>query len=327
MLKSSIVKFFISLSLISLPLMPSSFARGNSFLLPEGPGAATHAFGEAVTSIPIDVSVVYYNPSLLPLIKGKREIMMQYTPLLLDLSVWHGFLGTRVSLKEKLSLSLSILQLNASEICLQEDIAGQFTTSSINNSIVYFSVSFPVVGKFNIGGNLKYISSSLVDYKSTSFGIDVGASYLYTFLDMPFLYKPTLYLGTSIQNILQPTFKFYKLEETLERVYRVGMAFSGNIPEMYSFLEIGKLQENRLTLSVDLQFAESADKNKILPCFGAEFVYQDFLALRVGMSTTYNLTLGLGLIIPLSHTRLCVDYNYETSLLAPLHRIGVRYVF
>jgi hypothetical protein len=327
MLKKIITKSFISFLLLCLPLTSPLFSQENSFLLPEGPGAAIHAFGEAATSIPIDVSVAYYNPSLLSLIKGKKEIMVQYTPLLLDMSIWYGFLGARFNLKEKLSLSLSLLQLQASEIYSQENMADPPTSSSINNSIVYVSLSFPIVHKFTVGGNLKFISSSLVDYKSSSTGIDAGISYLHTFLDMPFFYKPTLHLGMSIQNILQPTLTFYQSQETLERVYRVGMAFSGNIPEMYSFLEIGKLQENRLTLSADLQFSEGAGKNKILPCFGAEFVYQDSLALRAGMSTAYSLTLGLGLIIPLSHTQLCVDYNYETSLLAPLHRIGVRYVF
>jgi len=150
------------------------------------------------------------------------------------------------------------------------------------------------------GVGMKIVHQSLDNYSDFGIGIDAGFNIR--------LYR-SLHLGGVGRELLQPELKLVTLSEKTPRAASIGM----------SLRDLALSESTRLALNID---AEKSDGRDIRMHAGAEILFQDQFALRVGYDRDEH-AFGAGLI----QGRLKLDYAYKlVDRVRDLHHFSVSFL-
>ena len=149
--------------------------------------------------------------------------------------------------------------------------------------------------KLAFGAGTKFIRQDLAGFSSSSFGLDIGATYI----------KNNLSFGATLQNLTLKKTKFDQQSDLLPQTLRLGAA--GHLP-------LG--QNLELTLASDVAKLKSDGKLRIYT--GTELRISDLFALRTGYkihdTEASRWALGLGLSVPtqwFANSRTDIDYAFS----------------
>ena len=294
-----------------------------------GVGARMVALGSAVTTIHGDANAMFWNPAGIDVEAGVTQVALNHNKWIISLdheagAIVHGFgnLGT---------FGLGFIYLGISDIPADRDIAppgfeyaqiDQATseTYSYYDLALMLSYSKRFTDRFRMGGNVKWLREHIDDQTVNVVAFDFGAIYETGFRDLT--------LGARLNN-LGGDVEYFAIAVPIPLTFAVGASMSLAREENSAFrvmVDATKPQD-----SAQLYFA------------GAEWTFQDWLALRGGYKFNYSgvkdnngiattdegASFGVGLRLPVGETmRVNLDYAFtDFGIFDNTHRFTLRVGF
>jgi len=168
--------------------------------LSHGPGAAAAAMGEAVTADPEDVTAIYYNPA--GLVNQPGAVHAEYTPVF-D-GGRYNFLGVHYPSRMG-SFGFGIIQFAVDGIEGRQFIGDPPSSLSATQTAWYLPYAYGWKS-LSLGAALKVVDMNLAGNKGAGVGMDGGAIYHTDLNDWGPFERPTLSFGTSVKNLLEPSY-------------------------------------------------------------------------------------------------------------------------
>lgn len=229
------------------------------------------SMGEAVVSYSNDASSTHYNPAGM-FTGSKVNLVFMHNEQVLGVRT--EFLAGRFMM-EKFALGFSVNNTAVDDIEIREipgEPIGQFDAQ---NFALGFSVGYKINEMITLGATGKFLYEKIYVDNSSGLALDLGG--LYT--------KDKLSVGASISNLGSMS-QLKNESSKLPASIRLGGSYLFIIPGITSSLRVG------------LDGYKVLDGGVFHANTGAEFLYKDFLAIRVGYQSGYenkSLTTGLGL--------------------------------
>jgi hypothetical protein len=308
------------------------------------PTARATAIGEAYVAVGSGIDGIFWNPAMLTGMKS-HEATSTYTQWFFDtkqyalayglpLGAW-GQVGIQFQVTDIGSISeTSVDNLGYTDYQSSSN-AGSFHDGFTGRNftprswVLGLSFAKQMTDHFSMGLTAKYISESLWD-GSTIAAPDIYGS-LQTFntsvkmvlFDFGMLYNTgyrTLRIGTSVQNFGAQV-RFAQEAYPAPMVFRLGVA----VDVMGKNALLSESSNNCVTLATDIIQPNDYDQQLH---FGAEYMFADLFALRVGYKWNYDadgLTFGGGAKFDLDMIGISVDYSYGSmsEFLTNVHRISL----
>lgn len=289
-----------------------------------GVGARQAALGEASIASVRDITSTFYNPAGITGIEN-FEVAFSYTRWLADMNYVAAAVGGRLGRIGSFAISMAALDYGD----IPEAILGAGSDGRTGNMVsggnllfgLYYAREF--TDNLSIGIGAKYLHESLWEYGAGRIAWDVGTTYDVGYRGIT--------LAMAAQNF-GGSVHFLDEEQTdsetgydMPLVFRIGVA--GNILGSDALVEM--FGPHRLVAS--LEAINTNDFSERLHV-GAEYVFDDLLAVRAGYRLNYaegNWSVGLGFSPPqVGGVRLRADYAYVgyEFLTAP-HRFTVSLAF
>ncbi|MFH1196896.1 MAG: PorV/PorQ family protein [bacterium] len=296
------LKFLLLLFTASSIMAQSAGTSGLSFLK-MGFGARNIAMGDLGVVTATDASALNYNPALL----GKftnSQIMITHNEWIQD--VRSEQLGASFSLFN-IPFAVGINTTSISDIEVRTKPGEPLTTFNAHYFYGSLSTGFETVENLFFGMTIKYLYEGMYSDESTGIGYDFGLLYENVING--------LNLGASIKNL--GSMDVLRGEETKLPVdLRAAAAYNFTLESINSkIVALGGIQ--KYTSTDDLHIHT-----------GAEILYNDLLALRLGYLTGYDsrgLTSGLGILWnSISFDYAFTPFSYD---LGSSHTISLMYTF
>ncbi len=156
-----------------------------------------------------------------------------------------------------------------------------------------------VLSNLSVGINLKVVNESVFSYSGAGFGADIGL-----------LFYPNEYIniGLDVMNAVPTSIKLQDQAEVLPLTIKAGIAL--------------KLLGERIIPVVDVQ--KEMDNKDVKFMFGLEGYPAQFMALRIGMDETEQLTVGAGVNFMKYYK---IDYSFSSEALGYSHRLSLTMAF
>jgi hypothetical protein len=279
-----IVKVSLVLILFVSALKAQNDGAGNTGLafLKLGVTSRAVSMGEAIVSNSNDASATHYNPAAL--FNGSK-VNMVFMHNEQVLGVRTEFLAGKVTFS-KLALGFSLNNTSVDNIQVREipgQSIGEFTAQNLSFGL---SLGYKVNQNLSLGLTGKFLFEKIYVDNASGIALDLGG--LYT--------KENLSLGLAISNL--GSMSQLKDEATkLPSAIRLGGS--------YDIFLVGI--SSKLTVAVDGY--KVFDGGKFHANTGAELLYKDFFALRVGYQSGYenkSITAGVGL----KYKAFSLDYAF-----------------
>ena len=192
------MKIIKILSLVLLTLCLPAMVTGQTKVgtsaanfLQIGVGARGAALGEAAVSNGNDISSIYWNPALMANVP-KNQAYFNHIAWFADIDLNYG--AALLNLGNLGNFAVSFYSLNTDQMKVTTEIYPEGTGElfTVQDIMVGISYGRSLTDRFNIGGTVKMIRSTIWNTSASAFAFDVGLTY-----QTPF--KP-LNLGMSISN-------------------------------------------------------------------------------------------------------------------------------
>ncbi|HVN49642.1 MAG TPA: PorV/PorQ family protein [Bacteroidota bacterium] len=290
-----------------------------------GVGGQGSAMEESMAAVANDVSALYWNPAGVVLDESNGA-MFAHAEWLVDLK--HDFIGAIYHLTSADVVGLSCISLRTDDMPVTTETQpfGNGTYFQYSDLAIGLTYSRKMTSQFSFGATAKYVEEDLAVLKMRTFLFDFGTFYK-TGLGSSRIGVVVSNFGSDVAPAGQVTaldgstissFQSF----TPPTVFKLGFAF-----EPY------QTEQNRITTSVQLNHPnDNAEDIR----FGVEYAWSEWLMLRAGLrrtvggswlsansNTADNYSFGIGVVAPLSFTKLTFDYAYtDFGDLGAVHRIS-----
>lgn len=276
------------------------------------------ALGGAFDTYTDDPNTMFYNPASLSTATSKK-LSAGFGKYLLDINF--GTLTYMQKYKEIGWIGVGVKYFNYGKFDYADEngnpTGGQFGASDLLFSAAYSNL---IYDKINYGITLKYIHSSIADYKSSALALDIGFLYL--------IPSQSMAVSLSVNNLGKQLNAFIDTKEKLPLDVRVGFS--------------KKLEHTPLKLSIT--FAKlNESKEKIIQhlkafSIGGELTFGQNLSARIGYNNEnrqdYKLGTTLGLAgfsagVGLNFSgKYALDYSFNSvGKTGSTHRFNIGYAF
>ena len=311
---------FVSVAAGLLVCAPAAAAG----FLSTGPGARAAAMGGAFTGLADDSSAMFYNPAGLA---GQRgALMLEHVPIN-ESGTGFAFNDGRLDFfgvdypSRYGTFGFGFYQFAIGGIEGRTNLSDVATTLNVSQTAYYVPYAF----KYNdwaFGVTGKAITYSLAGYGATGYGADIGAKTSLFRGDTVLGRDTNLTVGAAVRNILAPTFTLYQDPTALERTTSIGVAVTSFVREHYEASN-DHVSDDRFSATMDASLGNQDSGFSL--ALGVEYAYQNCFALRAGLNSDRDITIGVGAGGPASTFR--IDYAAVLAPLAPQHRFTISWLF
>ncbi|MBW7888530.1 MAG: PorV/PorQ family protein [Bacteroidetes bacterium] len=267
-----------------------------------GQGSRGIAMGSAFVAVADDPSAIFWNPSGIADITG-GSVLIEHTQWFADLQ--YNYVAGTLNLGDIGVVGLSFTASNYDDMPVTTVDYPDGTGETFSVSDVAFSVAYALklTDKFSIGFNPKFIYQKIWRMNASAAAIDIGVKYVTPFDDAVLAMSISNFgskmqlAGSTADVFYDPDpegsgnngkipARLYTEEWALPLNFRVGIAY-----------QILRSEINTLTLAFDA--THPSDNYESIDA-GAEYVFNDFLALRAGYKSFLlagseeGMTFGLG---------------------------------
>jgi len=311
---------FLIILLASFVAAQSKIATTAAPFLNIGVGPRAIAMGGAFIATANDVTSLYWNPAGASR-SNKNDALFAYTSWFADIN--YSWSGAMVKLGDAGTLGLSFTYLDYGDIEIttlaQQDGTGQYFSSyDMDIGLTY---AYNLTDRFSLGGTVKYIQQTIWTTSASAFAADLGV-----------LFHSDIY-GLRIAATINNFGTDMQLEgDALLVQHDIDPNNYGNNDQILATLQTGKYplpltfrigvamdvlhtEENRLTLAADA--LHPTDNYESLNV-GAEYMYNDLIAFRVGYKSLFledseeGFTAGVGLNYSFNpDLAIRIDYAYQ----------------
>jgi hypothetical protein len=266
-------KIIFTILLISSVSFAQSAGNTGLAFLKFGYGARNIAMGDAGSSASNDLSALYYNPSRLVSFEGSQAMFM-HSEWIQDVTSEVGGIKWNMF---NLPWAVGFNVTSVADIEVRERPGEAISTFNANYFFLSLSSGFKVIKDLDFGTTVKYIYEGILNDQSVGYGLDFGLNY---FTPVKGLTASTVIRNIGSMNALNV------VGTTLPLDFRLGGAYNYN------------LQSSKLYFIVTGEFQKYLDNDDIHFNTGAEAVYNETFAARVGYQTGYEargFTAGIGI--------------------------------
>jgi len=262
-----------SLLLVLLPGLALAAPGETGFaFLKLGVGARAMGLGSAYVALADDPTAVHWNPAGLAGISG-TQVTAMHNEWIQDFRQEFVAVGSHLGPG---ALGVGFSGFYSSEFEKRDDTGVLIGHYGFNDIAITGAYGARVVEGFDAGVAVRYIREMIDQWDATAFTGDLGARYRLRDTGVSF--------GATVQNVGGKP-KFDQVAFKIPRTFRVGAAVSRPLPSL----------QGRGTLTAELRKARADDTHFHA---GAEYLYRDRVALRVGGKFGYDdekVSFGLGL--------------------------------
>ncbi len=304
-------------------------------------GARANGMGGAFSGVSNDLSALFYNPAGLVDIKGYNANI--------SYSQWfggytHNYLAGVMPVAEKYKVGLSITNLSSGDIPITtlDDENRLGNSYSINDIAIGASFAGFLTEQFSFGVNLKYVQNTIYSMSAPGLFVDIGTLYRFGGYRVGFAMSnlgPQMQFSGANLNLkadLISQLQYQKLDASLlSSPFNVPLIFNAGVAcdalsEWFGMYEstpdLGASQPRMHRLIVAADFATLSDVPEQF-AVGAEYVWNDILALRAGYrygQDQFKLSGGIGVRYVGSGFEGAFDYSMQpTSDLGMVNRLTV----
>lgn len=244
-----------------------------------GAGSRALSLGQAFVSVADDASAIYWNPATLRDVKSK-QLMGMYMPLYGDFTdATYTFLGATYPTLSAGALGVGFMRVGTSFEGFDDQSIPTGTQDYSETQILVgyaFERRYPfTMGTLAAGLNFKISNQKIMEFSSTSPGVDVGFRYVPDF-------AKSLAFGLNLQDVVGPSHKLVSEADQTDRTIRAGVGYT-NVFAGGSAV--------RVMLQLD---APERAANKFH--MGAEYAFSQLVSLRMGIDDG-DLTFGVGFAV------------------------------
>lgn len=270
----SLIKYVLLLLLTISISYSQNDGAGNTGLafLKLGIGSRSVAMGEAVVSNTNDATATHYNPAALFNGSSKVNLVFMHNEQILGART--EFLAAKIT-GSKFAFGLSLNNTAVDDIEVREIPGAPLEKFNAQNFSMGLSVGYKVNEMLSLGITGKFLFEKIYVDNASGFAVDFGGLYK----------KERLSLGLAISNL-------GSMSELRSEATKLPISVRGGASYM---IPVTGLQS---ILLISADGYKVLDGGKFHANGGAEFLYKDFLALRVGYQSGYenkSITTGLGL--------------------------------
>ncbi|MBA4313343.1 MAG: hypothetical protein C0417_12020 [Chlorobiaceae bacterium] len=248
--------------------------------------------GGAQVAVAEGVSSIAFNPAGMMSVND-MSVGMSYTAWFADIQ--HSFVGVVKNIPGIGAVGVSLIMLVTDDMIETTTAFPEGTGRNFRASDYAFSIAYArqVTDQFRVGINGKYIRSYLYndEISASSFAFDIGTLY-----HIPMLKS---HIGVSLTNIGKDV-KFVQEQYSLPTALRFGI-----------LLDVLKEDNNQVITTMQIARLNDSDEQYN---FGAEYVFNNLVALRTGWKFAYDhesFTGGFG--VKMDHIGIngTFDYGYN----------------
>ena len=289
--------------------------------------ARSASLGNSVVASAADASVLFWNPALAAQLTG-NHVGLYHTAYFVDVSLSMAAATFKIK-NSGIAIGASIMAMNSGEMDVTTEFQpfGTGETFRLTDMAIGLTLSQALTDLFSYGITTKYIRESVVDITAQTIAFDLGIFYkvgstgaqmAVAIRNFGFDAKPT---GSIERKVIadDPII-------TEDDFDRVTPPTTFHLAVMYEMLRADPTNSLRLTGELSNPSDHSENIN-----FGAEYIWNDLLSLRIGYRfgiEEYRLPgMGIGLNVPLGGTQFRFDYGFsELDRLGSIHRFGFNLV-
>lgn len=277
-------KYLIVLIVAAASSFSQNDGAGNTGLafLKLGVTSRAISMGEAVVSNISDAAATHYNPAAL-FNGSKGNIMFMHNEQVLGVRT--EFLAAKMKMN-KFAFGLSVNNTAVDDIEVREIPGESVEKFTAQNFSMGLSVGYRVNEMLTLGMTGKFLFEKIYIDNASGFAFDFGGLYV----------KDMLSLGLAISNL-------GSMSELRSESTKLPSSVRGGATYMIPVTGLESM------LRVSAEGYKVLDGGKFHAHTGAEFLYKDFLALRVGYQSGYenkSITTGIGLI----YKSINLDYAF-----------------
>ncbi len=302
-----------------------------------GQGARALSMGGAFVAVADDPSSMYWNPAGIADINGV-SLIVDHTQWLADIQ--YNYLAGTIHLGDlgTVGVSFTASSIDEMRVTTTENPEGNGETFAVSD--VAFSIAYAIklTDKFAIGFNPKFIYQKIWKMSASAMAIDIGVKY-----ETPF---DGAILGMSISNFGSKMQMQGNSSSVLFDPDPTTTGNNGKIPATLATEEwalplnfkVGLAYKayadpsNKLTLAID---ASHPSDNYESIDLGAEYIFNDFLALRGGYKSMFlvdsqeGMTLGVGVKqAVVGNFQFTFDYAYQDfGILKSTQKFSIGIIF
>jgi len=295
------MKRLLAITAAILILNTLAFAAGDygtpGEFLNWGAGARALGMGRAFTGLADDVSAIYYNPAGLAQ-QNPFQVSLMHVTLFYD--TMYDFAATSYPVSGIGTFGAAYIRLGSTNFDGRDILANPTgNNQSVTEQAAMLCYARDIFSNLSAGINLKLVNEDIFNTSGIGFGADLG-----------FLYTPNEYvnLGLDFMNLAPASIKLVDQAEILPLTIKAGIAL--------------KLLGERIIPVVDVQ--KEMDDKQVKFLFGIEGYPAQFLALRIGMDETEQLTVGAGINFMKYYK---IDYSFASEALGYSNRLSITMAF
>ena len=260
------------LILTSVSLAQSAGNTGLAFLK-FGFGARNIALGDAGASVSNDLSALYYNPARLVTLEP-NQVMFMHSEWIQDVTSEVGGIKWNMF---NLPWAVGFNVTSVDDIEVRDKPGEAISTFNANYFFMSLSSGFKVIDDLDFGATVKYIYEGIFNDQSAGYGLDFGLNYI------------TPVKGLTASTVIRNIGSMNNLSEVGTKLpldFRLGAAYNYAI------------ESAKLDLIATGEFQKYIDNDDIHFNTGAELMYNNTFAARVGYQTGYEargFTAGIGI--------------------------------
>ncbi len=316
--------FLISIIVI-LPLKAQEKLAQTGFqFLSVGQDARAVALGEAYTTIEGVSSGLFYNPASMARLESMIDITANYFEWIADINYASFSFAYRPGGGQYGVFGVSVMSVDYGKLqgtMVWANQQGFVDTEIFNPQAISIGVGYSkyLTDKFAVGGQVKYVGQSLGRSVIPDEGVkkNVASTLAYDFGTIYRTGFKSFAFGMVVRNFSQEI-KFESESFQLPLTFNIG--FSANL---FDFV-LTDAKDQSLIISFNAVHPRSYPEYINL---GGEYVFRDFLALRMGFISNhdeYGVTYGFGL----KGFNLGIDYAYTPfGVFNQVHRFTLRFSY
>lgn len=280
----SLIKYLIIFTVLTVSVYSQNDGAGNTGLafLKLGVTSRAISLGEAVVSNTVDASATHYNPGAL-FNGSKVNLVFMHNEQVMGVRT--EFLAAKLSLA-RWAFGFNLNNTAVDDIEVREIPGVPLEKFNAQNFAMGFSVGYKVNEMISLGVTGKFLYEKIYVDNASGFAFDFGGLYS----------KERLSVGLAISNLGSMS-ELRNTATKLPASIRGGGSYLFPITGLSSMLRVG------------VDGYKVLDGGTFHANAGAEFLYKDFLALRLGYQSGYenkSITTGLGL----KYKAFTLDYAF-----------------
>lgn len=173
---SNIFCCFIIFSLPYLSAAQTKVGTSVGNFLQIGVGARGNAMGESAVASSTDISAIYWNPALMATV-GNGQAYFNQIKWFADIDLSYGSVLLNLGNLGNVAVSFYTLNSGQIEVTTEERPEGTGDLYTAQDIMAGLSYGRGLTDRFNIGGTLKYIRSTIWNTSAATMAVDLGLTY------------------------------------------------------------------------------------------------------------------------------------------------------